>query len=103
MTNGNRQRPAYKPVQYFLSHSVCIENPNIEGRRVQDADWRDLDAQDFNSYISLLIKAGVLKSHIESTEGLWNAQSGRSVFRAGMSLKNYTGIYRVIRFHNKQT
>lgn len=62
-----------------------------------------MDAHDLYSYIGLLILAGVFKSCNESTESLWDAEKGRSIFRATMSLENFKRISRVIRFDDKQT
>ncbi|XP_050512449.1 piggyBac transposable element-derived protein 4-like [Diabrotica virgifera virgifera] len=80
-----------------------ISMTNLEGQRVFGTDWKDLDKIVFQAYLGLLLLAGVFKSHGESTKSLWNEETGRSIFRATMSLEVFTKISQVIRFDNKAT
>ncbi|CAH1988980.1 unnamed protein product [Acanthoscelides obtectus] len=80
-----------------------INMTNIEGFRVFGSCWKDLDKMTFQAYIGLLILVGVYKSYGEATKSLWNEETGRSIFRATMSLELFTKISRVIRFDNKTT
>ncbi|XP_050509073.1 piggyBac transposable element-derived protein 4-like, partial [Diabrotica virgifera virgifera] len=65
---------------------------NLEGQRVFGTDWKDLDKIVFQAYIGLLLLAGFYKSHGEATKSLWNEETGRSIFRATMSLEVFTKI-----------
>jgi hypothetical protein len=56
-----------------------------------------------HAYFGVLILAGVFRSNGESTESLWDAETGRELFRATMSLKNFHIISRIIRFDNRDT
>lgn len=80
-----------------------LKMSNIEGRNVYGSEWKDLDIPFIQSYIGLLILAGVYKSHGESTKSLWNAETGRSIFPATMSLKSFSMISRILRFDDKET
>ena len=53
--------------------------------------------------MGLLILAGVYKSKDESTASLWDAETGRAIFRATMSLETFHIFSRVIRFDNRET
>lgn len=55
------------------------------------------------AFIGLLLLSGVYKSRNESTESLWDATTGRSIFRATMSLEKFKLISKVLRFDDKQT
>lgn len=81
--------------------NIIIKMTNIEGRRVYGDDWEELDDITLQAYIGLLLLAGVYKSHGESTKSLWNADTGRPIFRATMSLKRFCSISRVLRFDDK--
>jgi hypothetical protein len=50
-------------------------------------NWKRLDEIDLRAYIGLLILAGVYRSRGEATCNLWDAESGRAIFRATMPLK----------------
>ena len=45
-----------------------------------------MDATDLRTYVGLLILVGVYRSRGEATARLWDAESGRTVFRATMPL-----------------
>lgn len=76
---------------------------NLEGKRVYGDNWKDLDVVDLEAYIGLLILAEVYKSKGEATASLWNAEIGRAIFPATMSLKTFHVLSHVIRFDDKQT
>lgn len=83
--------------------NIVLVNTNLEGSRVYKEEWKNLDSDDLRAYLGLLILAGVFKSKNESTESLWDAEKGRSIFRATMSLEYFKKISRVIRFDNRET
>ena len=62
-----------------------------------------MDATDLRAYIGLLILAGVYKSRGEAAASLWDAQSGRVIFRATMPLKLFYTYSSTIRFDNRGT
>ena len=65
--------------------------------------WKELDKTHLDAYLGLLILAGVYKSKDESTASLWDAETGRAIFRATMSLETFHVFSRVIRFDNRET
>lgn len=82
---------------------IILDNTNIEGKRIYEDNWHGVDSIEMHAYFGLLLLAGVYKSHNESTESLWNADTGRNIFRATMSLQRFKIISRAIRFDNRET
>lgn len=80
-----------------------MDNSNIEGRLVYSENWIDIDSIELQAYIGLLLLAGVFKFNNESTESLWNAEKGRHIFRATMSLQRFEQISKVLRFDRRDT
>ncbi|XDV11586.1 hypothetical protein PO909_000484 [Leuciscus waleckii] len=71
--------------------------------RVYGESWKEVDWVDLQAYIGLLLLAGVYRSHNEATMSLWNADTGRAIFRATMSLQAFEIMTRVIKFDNRDT
>ncbi|KAJ3615045.1 hypothetical protein NHX12_018613, partial [Muraenolepis orangiensis] len=67
---------------------IILEMTNLEGRRVFADTWKALDQVDLQAYMGLLVLAGVYRSNNETTESLWDAESGRPIFRSTMSLQS---------------
>lgn len=82
---------------------IVLDMTNLEGRRVYGEEWKELDEMHLHVYLGLLILAGVYKSKDESTASLWDAVTGRNIFRATMSLGTFHIFSRVIRFDNHDT
>ncbi|KAJ8405688.1 hypothetical protein AAFF_G00316680 [Aldrovandia affinis] len=82
---------------------IVIEMTNLEGGLVFGENWKEMDNTLFKAYIGLLILAGVYRSKDESTQSLWDAETGRSIFRATMSQKQFQMFSRTIRFDNRVT
>uniref|UniRef100_A0A669C9C5 PiggyBac transposable element-derived protein domain-containing protein n=1 Tax=Oreochromis niloticus TaxID=8128 RepID=A0A669C9C5_ORENI len=80
---------------------IILDCSNLEGRRVFGERWKEMDQIDLQAYFGVLILAGVFRSKGESTESLWDAETGRELFRASMSLENFHKISRIIRFDNQ--
>ncbi|KAJ8406096.1 hypothetical protein AAFF_G00309840 [Aldrovandia affinis] len=92
--------------ELFIPQSVeriILDNTNLEGRRVYGTNWKELDGTHLHAYMSVLILAGVYRSRDESTASLWDAETGRAIFRATMSLQTFHIFSRVIRFDNRET
>ncbi|XP_035772477.1 uncharacterized protein LOC102793740, partial [Neolamprologus brichardi] len=92
--------------QLFLPESIegiILEMTNLEGKRVFGDTWREIDLVDLQAYKGLLILAGVYRSNNEATKSLWDAESGRPIFRATMSLEQFRVLSRIIRFDNRET
>ncbi|XP_067088064.1 piggyBac transposable element-derived protein 4-like [Osmerus mordax] len=90
--------------ELFITDSIqkiILDSTNLEGRRVFGERWKEMDQTHLHAYFGVLILAGVFKSKGESTESLWDAETGREIFRATMSLENFHIISRVIRFDNR--
>lgn len=60
-----------------------------------------MDQTQLRAYFGVLVLAGVFRSKGESAESLWDAETGREIFRATMSLENFHIISRIIRFDNR--
>ncbi|KAL3969261.1 leucine-rich repeat-containing G protein-coupled receptor 6 [Sarotherodon galilaeus] len=80
---------------------IILDCSNLEGRHVFGERWKEMDQIDLQPYFGVLILAGVFRSKGESTESLWDAETGRELFRASMSLENFHKISRIIRFDNR--
>ena len=65
---------------------IIVEKTNLHGARKYDDGWRPMDATDLRTYVGLLILVGVYRSRGEATASLWDAESGRTMFRATMPL-----------------
>ncbi|XP_047460931.1 piggyBac transposable element-derived protein 4-like [Mugil cephalus] len=92
--------------QLFLPVSIegiILQMTNLKGKRVFGDTWKEIDLVDLQAYIGLLILAGVYRSNSEATKSLWDAESGRPIFRATMSLQQFHVLSRVVRFDNKDT
>ena len=76
---------------------------NLEGGRVFADTWKALDQVDLQAYMGLLILAGVYRSNNEATKSLWDAESGRPIFRSTMSLQQFHVLSRVIRLDDRAT
>ncbi|XP_045075401.1 piggyBac transposable element-derived protein 4-like [Coregonus clupeaformis] len=65
--------------------------------------WKAMDSTDLRAYVGLLILAGVYRSRGEAASSLWDAESGRTIFRATMPLKVFHVYSRLLRFDDRQT
>ncbi|CAM4569943.1 unnamed protein product [Leuciscus chuanchicus] len=83
--------------------NILVEMTNLEGKRVFGDDWRDVDWTDMEAYIGLLLLAGVYRSNNEALSSLWEAETGRAIFRAVMSLRRFRRLSKVIRFDDRTT
>ncbi|KAM4016931.1 LOW QUALITY PROTEIN: piggyBac transposable element-derived protein 4-like [Anomaloglossus baeobatrachus] len=81
---------------------VIIAMTNLR-KKVHGNMWNDLHDDDLDAYIGVLLLAGVYKSCNEATDSLWDASTGRNIFRATMSLQKFQMISRVLRFDNRDT
>ncbi|XP_029986470.1 piggyBac transposable element-derived protein 4-like, partial [Sphaeramia orbicularis] len=83
---------------------IILEETNREGLRKHGRDgWRRMDEIDLHAYVGLLILAGVYRSRGEATASLWDAESGRAIFRATMSLKVFHLYSTLLRFDDRET
>ncbi|XP_042171318.1 piggyBac transposable element-derived protein 4-like [Oncorhynchus tshawytscha] len=82
---------------------IIVEMTNLHGARKYGDGWRPMDATDLHAYLGLLILAGVYRSRGEAAASLWDAESGRTVFRATMSLKVFHRYSRLLRFDDRQS
>ncbi|CAB1350802.1 unnamed protein product [Coregonus sp. 'balchen'] len=65
--------------------------------------WKAMDSTDLRAYVGLLILAGVYRSRGKAASSLWDAESGRTIFRATMPLKVFHAYSRLLRFDDRQT
>ncbi|XP_058470744.1 piggyBac transposable element-derived protein 4-like [Solea solea] len=77
--------------------NVIVEMTNSQGRH-KVPDWRDIDATELRAFIGILLLTGVYKSTNESMRSLWNAETGRSIFRATMSIRTFNRINSTLKF-----
>lgn len=82
---------------------IILEMTNLEGFRKYGDNWKRMDEIDLRAYIGLLILAGVYRSRGEATCSLWDAESGRAIFRATMPLKVFHTFSRMLRFDNRES
>ncbi|XP_068164525.1 piggyBac transposable element-derived protein 4-like isoform X2 [Antennarius striatus] len=82
---------------------IILEMTNLEGKRVFGDTWKEIDQVELQAYVGLLILAGVYCAKNESPNSLWDAESGRPIFRATMSYQQFCVLSSVIRFDKKDT
>ncbi|XP_071029739.1 piggyBac transposable element-derived protein 4-like [Oncorhynchus clarkii lewisi] len=82
---------------------IIVEMTNLHGASKYGDGWRPMDATDLRAYVGLLILAGVYRSRGEAAASLWDAESGRTVFRATMPLKVFHRYSRLLRFDDRQS
>ena len=56
---------------------IILNCTNLEGRHVFGERWKGMDQTHLHAYFGVLILAGVFRSNGESTESLWDAETGR--------------------------
>ncbi|XP_053285620.1 piggyBac transposable element-derived protein 4-like [Pleuronectes platessa] len=83
--------------------NIVLEMTNLEGRRKYGDGWKGMDATDLRAYVGLLILASVYRSRGEAAASLWDAESGRAIFRATMPLKVFHTYSRLLRFDDHVT
>lgn len=62
-----------------------------------------MDRTELRAYVGLLILSGVYRSRGEAAESLWEAESGRAIFRATMPLKTFHAYSSLLRFDDPET
>ncbi|XP_029570078.1 uncharacterized protein LOC115162793 [Salmo trutta] len=77
---------------------IILDMTNLQGVRKYGDGWRPMDSTDLRAYLGLLILAGVYRSRGEAVASLWDAESGRTVFRATMPLKVFHKYSRLLPF-----
>ncbi|KAL4000599.1 NLR family CARD domain-containing protein 3 [Sarotherodon galilaeus] len=82
---------------------VAMTNLEASRRRTAIDSWKPMGRAEFRAYVGLLILAGVYRSRGETCESLWDAESGRSVFRATMPLKTFRAYSSALRFDDRET
>ncbi|XP_030270458.1 piggyBac transposable element-derived protein 4-like [Sparus aurata] len=82
---------------------VVLDMTNLEGFRKYGENWKDMSRTDLRAYIGLLILAGVYRSRGEAAASLWDAESGRAIFRATMPLKVFHTYSRMLRFDDRES
>lgn len=80
-----------------------LDMTNLEGQRVYGERWANIEATEIQAFFGLLILAGVLKSHNESSTSLWDSEMGRAIFRATMPHGNFKLLTRILRFDDKSS
>lgn len=78
-----------------------MEMTNLEGLRQLGKEWSKIDRIELRAYVGLLLFAGVFRSYGEFIGELWDDFTGRTVFRATMSMKRFKEITRMMRFDDK--
>ncbi|KAL3979011.1 LOW QUALITY PROTEIN: HtrA serine peptidase 1 [Sarotherodon galilaeus] len=79
-----------------------MTNLEADRRRPAIDGWKPMGRVEFRAYVGLLVLAGVYRSRGEACESLWDAESGRSVFRAAMPLKTFRAYSSALRFDDRQ-
>nr|XP_020444398.1 piggyBac transposable element-derived protein 4-like [Monopterus albus] len=81
---------------------LVLAATNREGSRTRDS-WKQMDVIDLRAYVGLLILAGVYRSRGEAAASLWDAECGRAIFRATMSLKDFYLRSKTLRFDDRES
>ena len=79
---------------------IIFEMTNLESFRKYGDNRKMMDEIDLHAYIGLLILVGVYRSRGEATCSLWDAESGRVIFRTTIPLKVFHTFSRMPRFDN---
>ncbi|XP_019210866.1 piggyBac transposable element-derived protein 4-like [Oreochromis niloticus] len=82
---------------------IAMTNLEADRRRPAIDGWKPMGRVEFRAYVGLLVLAGVYRSRGEACESLWDAESGRSVFRAAMPLKTFRAYSSALRFDDRET
>ncbi|XP_039893081.1 piggyBac transposable element-derived protein 4-like [Simochromis diagramma] len=82
---------------------IAMTNLEADRRRPAIDGWKPMGRVEFRAYVGLLVLAGVYRSRGEACESLWDAESGRSVFRATMPLKTFRAYSSTLRFDDRET
>ena len=83
--------------------NIILKMTNRVGRRKYGDEWKGMDETDLHAYVGLRILAGVYRSRGEAASSLWDAESGRAIFRATMPLKLIHTYSRLLRFDDHET
>ncbi|XP_071750246.1 uncharacterized protein [Lepeophtheirus salmonis] len=92
--------------ELFLSDSIqkmILDMTNLEGGRVFGNEWSVIGKLELKAYFRIHTLVGVYRSKGETTKSLWDSETGRTIFRAVMPLKNFKILSRVLRFDDRQT
>ncbi|CAI5657548.1 unnamed protein product [Oreochromis niloticus] len=81
---------------------IAMTNLEADRRRPAIDGWKPMGPVEFRAYVGLLVLAGVYRSRGEACESLWDAESGRSVFRAAMPLKTFRAYSSALRFDDRE-
>jgi hypothetical protein len=82
---------------------LIVKHTNEEGVRVFGEDWTNTTAFEIQTYLGLLLLAGVYRGRQEPIIHLWSREQGRPLFSAAMSRNRFQTITRVMRFDSKDT
>lgn len=74
---------------------------NAEGERLFYNVWKHIDLYELQTYIGLLLLAGVYRARLEPIQHLWNVRDGRPIFGKAMSRNRFSLITRCLRFDKK--
>lgn len=103
VTHVSDIKSAFELVIPHLIQEIVLQMTYLEGRRILGQEWRELDETHLQVYLGLVILAGVYNSKDVSTASLWDAETGRAVFQATISLETFHIFSRVISFDNQET
>ncbi|XP_035490772.1 piggyBac transposable element-derived protein 4-like [Scophthalmus maximus] len=99
-SNGHQ----YPWVNQLKLERLVLVATNREGSRKHSArTWKPMNETDLRAYVGLLILAGMYRSWGEAAVSLWNAEFGRAIFRATMSLKDFYRYSKTLRFDDRES
>ncbi|CAB4061091.1 unnamed protein product [Lepeophtheirus salmonis] len=82
---------------------MILDMTNLEGGRVFGNEWSVIGKLELKAYFRIHRLVGVYRSKGETTKSLWDSETGRTILRAVMPLKNFKILSRVLRFDDRQT
>ncbi|XP_045911408.1 piggyBac transposable element-derived protein 4-like [Micropterus dolomieu] len=88
--------------------ALVLEMTNLHAERtgygLRYPWWKaGMGEAELRAYAGLLILTGVYRSRGEAAASLWDAESGRSIFRATMPLKAFYAYSTLLRFDDRET
>uniref|UniRef100_A0A3Q3NQT2 Protein kinase domain-containing protein n=1 Tax=Labrus bergylta TaxID=56723 RepID=A0A3Q3NQT2_9LABR len=89
-----------KPQELLMTDDmlrIILEMTNLNGRQ-SDPPWKEIDMPCLQAFLRLLILAGVYRSGHEAVASLWDPHTGRGIFSATMSQKQFNLINSNLRF-----
>jgi len=100
--NKNFATPGEVFKSFFTDNVIkfIVQFTNEEAKR-HNFNWIDTTVQEIQTYIGLLLLAGVYRSRFEPIQNLWSTALGRPIFGQAMRRDRFLALTRFLRFDSK--